>query len=86
MCGQDEMSLCFFHFCQLDTFKSYLERGNLGWENASLRLACRLDCEEFSWLMIDMEGQSHWGWCQTWPGGSELYKESNPKEAWRTSQ
>ena len=59
------LGLCFCRCCFLSTWHN-LERGNLNFENASIRLACRYVRWLFSWLMFDVGELDLCGWYHLW--------------------
>lgn len=67
-------------FYQLNTSEGHVGRGDLNWENVSIRLPCRQVCGIFSWLTFVMEGSSSLWVVPPWTGGSEFYKKQTEKD------
>lgn len=55
--GQLTRPIVLGGFCQLDENMN-LERGNLNWKNASMRLASRQVCGLLLWIIIHVGGPS----------------------------
>lgn len=56
---------------------TYLGRGNLNFENASIRSTFRQIGGVLSWLLIDVGGPTYY-WCyHAWAGGLGVYKKTN---------
>lgn len=56
--------------------KGPLNRGNLNWENAFYQIGLYESCGAFSWLMVDVGGQTHYELCLPW-AGPVMYKKDS---------
>lgn len=60
---------------QLHTSKNHSERGNVNWENNSMRLAWQQACGIFSSLMVGVVGPSPLWIVPPWMGDSGWFKK-----------